>query len=99
MHVAVNLHAEEDQVASKVQATNESVMLDFQDMPQLGACVLLLAQRARRGPIFAMDLRTLRQLFTQAQTALQLPQRFILYQLRHGGPSHDRRLRRRSALE
>eukprot|EP00971_Amphidinium_carterae_P137060 2716051-Amphidinium_carterae.1 len=44
-------------------------MLDFPDLPQLGACVLLLAQQAHHGPIFSMDLRATRALFNQAQSA------------------------------
>ena len=34
-----------------------------------------------------------------AQDATGLPTRFVLYQLRHGGPSHDRRWGYRPMLE
>eukprot|EP00971_Amphidinium_carterae_P314808 6257802-Amphidinium_carterae.1 len=39
------------------------------------------------------------QLFARLQKELLFPVTFVQYQMRHGGPSHDRRCGRRSLME
>ena len=40
--------------------------------------------------LFQLTLRQLGELFSEAQKSVRLAENYILYQLRHAGPSHDR---------
>ena len=89
---AVVLHSEDAGSASKVGLRNETLLLDSVTTPWLGP--VLAAWRRSRGSermLFDMDLAELRTFFAGAQAAAGLKERYILYQLRHAGPSHDSR--------
>ena len=97
-HVALNLHPEERGVQSKVYATNESVMLDNPKHIFVADALLRARRLAVRGRIFPFSAARLASMFLAAQAALQLPVKYVLYQLRHGGPSEDRRDKLRTPL-
>jgi len=95
---ALNLHAEEHSSASKVGARNEALLLDDPDLSFLGPCLDSI-RRQDLEPLLPIRYRDFVTAFRLAQGRLNLPVWFIPYQARHGGPSHDMRLRRRSLLE
>ena len=99
---ALLMHPIEDGEVSKVGATDESMLIDPVDAPWLGEILWTASAAARkRGePLFPFTYPELTSMFQQAvsRTGLQSLNP-MLYQLRHGGPSHDRFFRRRSIEE
>ena len=93
---AVNLHPEEEGKTSKVGATNESLLLDGPDLVGLGDALHYLALARPTATLFNFEMPHLRKEFELAQQKVGLKRRYVLYQLRHGGPSHDRRENYRS---
>ena len=65
----------------------------------LGPLLVSLLTGAPDKKVFDFDYQRFRDLFASAQVKLGLKQVFILYQLRHGGPSHDRAVGMRSLAE
>ncbi|CAK0852660.1 unnamed protein product [Prorocentrum cordatum] len=99
-YYAIHLHRAERGQPSKVGLYDETLLLDSSALPFLG--YLLDAHRAAAaGPaLFDFDYRSFNESFrTAARTAGLAAIKPDLYQLRHGGPSHDILNRLRSKAE
>ncbi|CAK0817860.1 unnamed protein product, partial [Prorocentrum cordatum] len=97
---AIHLHRAERGQPSKVGLYDETLLLDSSALPFLG--YLLDARRgAAAGPaLFDFDYRSFNESFKTAAGAAGLAAlKPDLYQLRHGGPSHDILNRLRSKAE
>ncbi|CAK0798705.1 unnamed protein product, partial [Prorocentrum cordatum] len=94
-----NLHPSARGECSKTSLSDESLLLDSVEVPWLGP----LLARARSGdpqaPLFRLTAAQLSVLWREALGRAEVPTRCVPYQLRHGGPSHDRLKRYRSMAE
>ncbi|CAK0801113.1 unnamed protein product, partial [Prorocentrum cordatum] len=94
-----NLHPSARGEYSKTSMSDESLLLDSVEVPWLGP----LLARARSGdpqaPLFRLTAAQLGVLRRQSLERAEVPTRCVPYQLRHGGPSHDRLKRYRSMGE
>lgn len=98
-YVALNLHPEERLETSKMNMSNESILLDSPVLPSLGMMLMKLAKVKKGNDLFTLDYAQLRHIWEKALTLSHLPKNYaVLYQLRHAGPSHDRLHKLRSAL-
>ena len=81
---------------SKTNTYDDTILLDSVDFPNLGTMITDLARRRKDHPFLFGDFKTdeLRTAFEDASQLLKLPP-LVLYQLRHGGASHDLLYRRR----
>ena len=98
-YVAVNLHASEQETRSKLGLADESILLDANYATHLGPLLLRLAEVRQNEALFNFNYDLLKNEFVKAQVAVGLPERFVIYQCRHGGPSHDRAHKLRTPLE
>ena len=89
---ALSLHPEERGETSKVNVLNECLLLDSAYLPSLGEALNLIRSPAPQDAFFPIDYRELSLLFRDYQSRAGLPGSYVLYQLRHGGPSNDRLL-------
>jgi len=97
---AINLHPSVKGLASKVNVSDESILLDSPQALYLGDLLESLKQGDCEASLFRKDYNVMKKDFETAQTAVGFKQvRYVMYQARHGGPSHDRRLRHRSLQE
>ena len=99
---ALLIHPIEEGEVSKVGATDESMLLDSPDVPWLGECLwsATAAARKRGEALFPFNYAELTNMFQQAVSREGLQSvNPLLYQMRHGGPSHDRFFKRRSLPE
>jgi len=97
---AINLHPSVKGLASKVNVSDESILLDSPQAPYLGDLFESLKQGKCDASLFRKDYNVMKKDFEIAQKAVGFKQvRYVMYQARHGGPSHDRRLRQRSLQE
>jgi hypothetical protein len=97
---ALNLHPSARGGSSKVHVADESLMLDSSEVPWLGEVLGRLQIGVRDSLLCKVEYGEVRQPFEAIQRDLQVsPPLFVLYQLRHGGPSHDRRSGARSLAE
>ncbi|CAK0898069.1 unnamed protein product, partial [Prorocentrum cordatum] len=94
-----NLHPSARGEYSKTSLSDESLLLDSVEVPWLGP----LLARARSGdpqaPLFRLTAAQLGVMWRRALGLAEVPTRCVPYQLRHGGPSHDRLKRYRSMDE
>ena len=99
-HVALLLHPSSRLEVSKVGLSDESLLLDSRDVPLLGKMLLAL-RRGRPGNWLCQhSYDELKRIFHDVQVSLLFPGfPYCLYQLRHGGASHDRLHRHRELLE
>lgn len=98
-YVALNLHPEERLETSKMNMSNESILLDSPVLPSLGMMLMKLVKVKKGNDLFTLDYAQLRHIWEKALTLSHLPKNYaVLYQLRHAGPSHDRLHKLRSAL-
>jgi hypothetical protein len=86
---AINLFPSGHSARSKIGMGDESLLLDSVFAPWLGPMISTLAKRRAGGTLFRTTYIQVRQAFEMAQTRLGLKEFFILYQIRHGGPSYD----------
>ena len=97
---SLNLFPDERIERSKVGAANESIMLDSDYCREVGPLLASLMMGSGQEAIFPFGLARLTAIWKSAIKDIGLERfGFVLYQLRHGGPSHDRRYKLRSALE
>jgi hypothetical protein len=96
---AINLFPSEGGDRSKVGLSDVSLLLDAPYAKYLGHLLGSVASARRGSRLFGFTYQTAKIAFMRAQDALGLKEKFVLYQLRHGGPSHDRAFRIRSLLE
>ncbi|CAK0814978.1 unnamed protein product [Prorocentrum cordatum] len=94
-----NLHPSARGEYSKTSLSDESLLLDSVEVPWLGP----LLARARSGdpqaPLFRLTAAQLGVLWRKSLELAEVPTRCVPYQLRRGGPSHDRLKRYRSMDE
>ncbi|CAE8610344.1 unnamed protein product, partial [Polarella glacialis] len=96
---SLNLHSSDRAELSKMGMADESMLLDSQILPYLGE---LLWEATGRDPtmrLFRMNYQELKTKWDAAQIEIEMPKKFVLHQLRHSGPSHDRLMKYRSAAE
>eukprot|EP00974_Lingulodinium_polyedra_P071017 6873624-Lingulodinium_polyedra.AAC.1 len=87
---AVHLHPEEVGITSKVGVTDETVALDSVDAPWLGRWLAALPGEGAEQPLLAISYATLYRQFKLAVARTSLDRLSpTVYQMRHGGPSHD----------
>ena len=81
---------------SKTNTYDDTILLDSIDFPNLGSMINDLARRRASHFFLFGDFKSdeLRTAFENASQLLKLPP-LVLYQLRHGGASHDLLYRRR----
>ena len=94
--VARNMAPKELQMHSRTLTVDDTMVMDCDVMPRLGAAVPALARRA--GPndtIFKFQPEDVRDVFAQSVAALGLPNDSVLYQFRHSGASYDLLFRKR----
>ncbi len=96
---ALLLHGEAEGQPSKVGLYNESMLLDSPELPWLGAALAVWRRARSSRMLFDIKLKELREVFAQAQERVRLKEKYILYQLRHAGPSHDIRSRHRTLAD
>ena len=98
---ALNLHPAGRGDESKVGLSDESLLLDAPYLPGLGAALATLARDREGEKLFDISPAELLRLWNLALVGIGLPagQRYVQYQLRHGGPSHDRLTKTRSVKE
>ena len=89
-HTAVNLFPSRLEDRSKTGLADISILMDAPYAPVVGEALAALARMRPHLPLFEFDYLELKREFMKCQELLLLPERFILYQIRHGGPSHDR---------
>ena len=94
-----NLHPSARGESSKTSLSDESLLLDSVEVPWLGP----LLARARAGdaqsPLFRITADRFGYLWRRALEVAEVPIKYVPYQLRHGGPSHDRLMHHRSMAE
>ena len=86
MDWAVNLHSSEELEASKVDATNETLLLNNQEVPWLGSALSCLAPTPEAA-LIPSSYQSVQLAWTTAQHKLRLKDKAVLYQLRHSGAS------------
>ena len=97
---AINLHPSMFQEVSKTQLSDEAIALNSQEIMALGPLLSRLCTGKPDDMLFGIDYRTMKQVFEEALSRSPLQRvRYVLYQARHGGPSHDRRNGARSIPE
>ncbi len=77
----------------------ESLFLDSAAAPWLGTLLATIAFHVGPAPLFAVSLRQVRDDFNASQVKMLGETRYVLYLLRHGRPSHDRRFKLRSVAD
>lgn len=96
---AINLHPAEDLQSSKVDVSNETILLDCQEMPWLGAA-LSCQSTFPDASLLPTSYQQVTAAWNLAQKRLKLGKRSgVLYQLRHSGASWDRFKNYRSSLD
>ena len=98
-YTALNVFPSEREGRNKTGLADVSLLLNAPYVPYLSSLVALLAQARSGRPLFGCRYLNVKNLFEAAQMALRLPERFVLYQVRHGGPSHDMAFGYRSMAE
>ena len=98
-HTAINVFPSERVERNKTGLADLSLLLDAPYATFLGPVVAQLAELRSGRMLIESSYVMMKVQFERAQEELQLPQKFVLYQIRHGGPSHDRAHRVRSMLE
>ena len=96
---SLNLNADEGEHASKVNARNETLLLDDPELPMLGALLDRFCSRVPEAPLFPLSPAQLGNLFAKEQRNLGVTSLYNLRDLRHGGPSRDRAKKFRSIEE
>ena len=97
--VAINLFPSERSDRSKTMVSDPSLLLDAPYAPWLGPALLKIAKNQKEFRIFPFSHLQIADAFREAQAKMGLENEFILYQLRHGGPSHDRAMQIRTLPE
>ena len=98
-HWALNLHPSEHLQTSRVNVSNETLLLDNQEIPWLGP-VLNVISHLPEGPLIPTSYQQLTAAWSQAQTKLKVGnKKAVLYQLRHSRASWDRFRNYREILE
>ncbi len=87
--VAVNLHPQGRAQTSKTFATNESILLDHPGHVFVGDLLLTLTCAVQVGRLFLFTLAHFSAQFQAAQLGIVDP--YTVYQVRHVGPSADKR--------
>ena len=95
---AVNLHPAENLEESKVGVTNETILLNSQEIPWLGP-VLGCLSHLPEGPLIPSSYQNVQHAWMTAQQKLGLKDKAVLHQLRHSGASWDRYRNYRDTLE
>ena len=99
-HHAINLHASERQEQSKVGLTDETILLDSSIMPRLGTILSNFKTGQPSASLLKIEYSTLKAAWdSQIELEGLAPKSLVLYQIRHGGPSHDRLHNLRSLAE
>ncbi|CAK0903474.1 unnamed protein product, partial [Prorocentrum cordatum] len=83
----------------KTTLSDESLPLDSPEAPRPGPLLVRARSGDPRAPLFGLTAAKLGLLWRQALALAGMPTKCVPCQLRHGGPSHDRLMRRRSAAE
>ncbi|CAE8638556.1 unnamed protein product, partial [Polarella glacialis] len=96
---SLNLHSSDRAELSKMGMADESMLLDSQILPYLGELLSEATGRDPTMPLFRMNYQELKTKWDAAQIEIEMPKKFVLHQLRHSGPSHDRLMKYRSAAE
>jgi hypothetical protein len=97
---ALNLHPEKRSEVSKVGLSDETMLLDSPDYTDLGAMLAALLTGVPSRRLFGVELLQLTAMFATYRDACGLRDLgVVLYMLRHGGPSHDRRKKYRTVAE
>jgi len=97
---AVNLHPSSRGESSKLLLSDESLMLDSSDLLSLGSFLDRLRTGGPDQPLFKVQYPNMKKSFEKAQEKCGLKNvKYVMYQARHGGPSHDRRHKLRSLVE
>ena len=96
----LNLFPDEMPGRSKVGASNESLALDAAYAPWLGKALDLGRLGIAAAPLLKITRERFIEVWATARRAAQLQSLgYVPYQLRHGGPSHDRKENLRTPLE
>ena len=96
----LHLHPASRGERSKTGATDESVMLDAADAPWLGPLLQQLLAGVPHRHLFGLSYPQAKSFWDSAvQRAGLAAIKPVMYMCRHGGPSHDRRMRLRSQEE
>ena len=100
-HWSLLLHPQEEQNPSKTGEYDEAIMLDNREFSDLRPALSLLRRRRPSGPVFTFSYQEFAQTSEQALESLGYHQLGVtnLYQLRHGGISHEVATGRRSLLD
>jgi hypothetical protein len=89
----------ERQVSTKAGQFDEALLLDDPDMPFLGSLLFRLARRRTGQRLWDFTMAEMVQSFERHCKKLGFwPQIECLYQLRHGGASHDKFVRKREDM-
>ena len=95
-HTSIVIAPESRGAASKTQTFDDTIILDSSDLPGLGALVLALARSRRPSAhLFEFNHAAFRERFESLAKGLIPTADLVLYQLRHGGASHDLLFKRR----
>ncbi|CAK0877082.1 unnamed protein product, partial [Prorocentrum cordatum] len=84
---------------SNASLSDESLLLDSVDVPWLGPLLARARSGGPQAPLFRLTAAQLGVMWRQALELAEVPAKCVPYQLRHGGPSHDRLKRYRSMGE
>ncbi|CAK0841695.1 unnamed protein product, partial [Prorocentrum cordatum] len=98
-HYGCNPHPSVRGESSKMGLADESSLLDSVEVPWLGPLVARCLTRNPTAMLFRTDAQELGRLWGPALAFARIGRHYAPYQLRHGGPSHDRLCRRRSLAE
>lgn len=97
---ALNLHPSDRHEKSKIQLPDEAFALDSRDALWLGPLLAMLRTRQPDAPLFKCGYHEFKKSFEKAQAMIGFQVvRYVLYQARHGGPSHDRREQFQTMME
>jgi hypothetical protein len=97
---AINLHSQDRFERSKVGVSDESLLLDMPALPWYGRMLSRLQTQGPRQPLLGIPYREVKRQFETAQLEIGFKRvSYVLYQARHGGPSHDRREKLRTMEE
>lgn len=94
-HAALNLLTDERTEWSKTGLADQALLLDAEYGDFLEPAPVWLAGHRTGCKLFSCDYNELKRSILGAWERLGLGIRFVLYQLRHGGPSHDHYYRAR----
>lgn len=99
-HYTLNLRPAEREEMSKVGLSDETIILDSKQIPQLGTFLQKLRTGQPKRLLFQLEASALKRLWEETLETIGLARTHaVLYQLRHSGPSHDRLMRFRSLEE